>query len=297
LVIADGGQRLEEATLLSLVDERTVAILCSDDEITAEVISHAPRLKVIAKWGTGTDSVDLSAAAHAGVTVVSSPGAFTDAVADTALGLILMFGRRLRDSDRVVRQGSWDQLPGVSLRTQVVGVIGVGRIGTAVLRRAHAFGSELFGCDVRPDAGAEISQLGLSMLSMGELLARADFICVCCDLNPTSHHLIGREQFRAMKRTAVIVNVARGPIVDEAALVDALQEGVIGGAALDVFEHEPLPLDSPLRRHPNVVLSPHNAFHAVDAVKRVHENTVHAALRALEELAGVGESRKLDRGS
>ena len=274
---------LSEDELLPLVGTIDGAI-CGDDCFTERVLLRAaPRLKVISKWGTGIDSIDVRAAAALGIRVCNTPGAFTDAVADTALGYVLCFARRLSVMDAEVRRGLWEKPDAVSLGECTLGVVGVGNIGRAVVRRARAFGMKVLGNDPRPAPASFVVETGLRLVSLHALLAEADFVSLHCDLNPTSFHLIGRDELALMRPTAYLVNTARGPLVDETALAHALVERRIAGAALDVFEVEPLPAESPLRALDNCLLAPHNANSGRAARRRVHESTIANLLAALRE--------------
>ena len=283
VVTADVRERLSEEGLLPLVGD-VDGVICGDDRFTERVMRRAPRLKVISKWGTGVDSIDTEAAARLGVRVRNTPDAFTDCVADTALGYALCFARRLASMDADVRRGLWFKPDAVSLSECTLGVVGVGNIGRAVVRRARAFGMRVLGNDpVRPPASF-VDETGLDVVTLSELLAEADFVSLHCDLNPTSFHLISSGALALMRPTAYLINTSRGPVVDEPALTDALREGRIAGAALDVFEVVPLPADSPLRELPNCLLAPHNANSGHAARRRVHESTVANLLGALREL-------------
>jgi len=281
IVIVPVRERLSENELLEVVETIDGAI-CGDDRFTEKVLRAAPRLKVISKWGTGIDSIDTGAAAKLGIRVCNTPNAFTDAVADTTLGYVLGFARGLGRMDADVRRGLWIKPDLISLRECTLGVVGVGNIGKAVVRRARAFGTRVIGTDPVAIDPSFLAETGLAMTSLGSLLAESDFVSLHCDLNPTSFHLIGRNELKAMKSSACLINTARGPIVDEAALVDALRERWIAGAALDVFEVEPLPADSPLREFSNCLLATHNANNSPQAVKRVHESTIDNLLTALQ---------------
>ena len=281
IVIVAVRERLSEAELLAVVETMDGAI-CGDDQFTETVLHAAPRLKVISKWGTGIDSIDTRAAAKLGIRVCNTPNAFTDAVADTTLGYVLGFARGLLSMDCDVRRGLWTKPDLVSLRECTLGVVGVGNIGKAVVRRARAFGTRVIGTDPIALDSSFIAETGLVMTSLSRLLEEADFVSLHCDLNPTSFHLIGRNELEAMKSSAYLINTARGPIIDEPALVDALREKLIAGAALDVFEVEPLPSDSPLRDFPNCLLATHNANNSREAVRRVHESTITNLLNALQ---------------
>lgn len=281
LIVPDVQERMEEADLLRYAGQFDGAI-CGDDRYTPRVLEAcAPRLKVISKWGTGIDSIDKAACARLGIQIRNTPNAFTLPVADTVLGYMLAFARRQPWMDRAMKAGQWEKIPGRSLSECTLGVIGVGNCGRAVLRRAAAFGMELLGNDIVPIAPDFLAEYRIEMTSLDDLLARADFVSVNCDLNPTSFHIINPETLAKMKPGAVLINTARGPLVDEPALVAALQAGQIAGAALDVFEEEPLPLDSPLLAMDNVLLAPHNANSSPAAWERVHLNTIRNLLDAL----------------
>jgi D-3-phosphoglycerate dehydrogenase len=282
LIVPQVQERLSEQELLAYANQFDGAI-CGDDKFTALVLEACtPRLKVISKWGTGIDSIDREAAERLGVQVYRTPNAFTLPVADTVMGYILAFARRQPWMDRAMKSGYWEKLPGRSLSECTLGVIGVGNCGKAVLRRARAFGAQLLGNDIVEIAPDFLLENGVEMTTLEDLLARADFVSLNPDLNPTSYHLINERTLALMKPEAILINAARGPVVDEAALVAALQGGIIGGAALDVFEHEPLPADSPLLQMDNVLLAPHNANSSPSAWERVHWNTIRNLFDGLE---------------
>jgi D-3-phosphoglycerate dehydrogenase / 2-oxoglutarate reductase len=285
VVTADVRERLSEEELLPLVGAIDGAI-CGDDRFTERVLRAAPRLKVISKWGTGIDSIDTRAAADLGVRVLNTPGAFTEAVADTTLGYVLNFARGLTRMDAGVRRGLWKKREAVSLGECTLGVVGVGNVGSAVVRRARAFRMSVVGNDIAPVPESFIEETSLRMLPLRELLEASDFVTLHCDLNPTSFHLIGRDELVLMRPTAYLVNTSRGSVVDEPALARALAERRIAGAALDVFEAEPLPAESPLRALDNCMLAPHNANSSPAAWRRVHETTIENLLRGLRETRG-----------
>jgi D-3-phosphoglycerate dehydrogenase len=177
----------------------------------------------------------------------------------------------------------------VSLNECVLGVVGVGDCGKAVVRRAMAFGMRILGNDLVDMPEDFLSETGIEMVSLGELLANADFISLHPDLNPTSFHLISKKQLDMMKPGAYLINASRGPVIDEAALIQALQNNRIAGAGLDVFEDEPLPQDSPLRKFDNCLLAPHNANSSPKAWQHVHENTVNNLLKGLRAAGAENE--------
>jgi D-3-phosphoglycerate dehydrogenase len=183
--------------------------------------------------------------------------------------------------DAAMKRGEWRKIPGKALSECTLGVIGIGNIGKAVTRRAKAFGMRVLGTDIIEIDHVFLSESGIEMTSLEKLLSNSDFVTVNCDLNPTSRHLMNSDTFSLMKPGAVLINTARGPIVDETALVAALQSGQVGGAALDVFEHEPLPLESPLMKMDNVMLAPHNSNSSPTAWERIHWNTIRNLVEGL----------------
>jgi D-3-phosphoglycerate dehydrogenase len=184
--------------------------------------------------------------------------------------------------DQEMKAGRWEKLPSRSLSECTLGVIGVGNIGKAVLERAHSFGMRLLGNDIVEIEPEFIGEFDIEMTSINELLPQADFVSLNCDLNPTSQHLMNSSNFAKMKPDAILINTARGKVVDEDALISALQSGSIAGAALDVFEFEPLPLESPLLQMSNVMLAPHNANSSPVAWEHVHWTTIRNLLEGLD---------------
>ena len=281
LIVPEVRERMEEADLLKYAGQFDGAI-CGDDRYSARVLNAcAPRLKIISKWGTGIDSIDSAAASRLTIKVGRTPNAFTTPVADTVLAYLLAFVRRGPWMDAAMKRGEWEKIPGRTLSECTLGVVGVGNIGKAVTRRARAFGMKVLGTDIVDIDHVFLSESGIHMTSLDALLSDSDFVSVNCDLNPTSHHLIDAQTLARMKPSAVLINTARGPIVDEPALIAALQSGQIAGAALDVFEYEPLPLENPLLKMDNVMLAPHNANSSPAAWERVHWNTIRNLLEGL----------------
>src|SRR5215510_3241749 len=246
LIIPDVHERMEEEDLLPYVGQFDGAI-CGDDRYTLRVIEAcSPRLKVISKWGTGIDSIDAEACSQYSIKIGRTLNAFTTPVADTVLGYMLAFARGHPWMDKAMKSGRWEKIPGKALSECTLGVIGVGNIGKAVTRRARAFGMKIYGTDIIDIDHVFISETGIEMTNLQTLLSNSDFVSITCDLNPTSHHIMNADTFALMKPTAIIINTARGPLIEEQALIEALQIKRLAGAALDVFEVEPLPLDSPL---------------------------------------------------
>lgn len=234
------------------------------ERVDQELLDAAgPQLRVVANCAVGYDNVSVAAATARGVVVTNTPGVLDEATADVAFGLVLVTSRRLVEADRFMRTGAeWVWGPqlfvGLDLSAgATLGIVGLGRIGMAVARRAAAFGMPILATGSRAST-AEARTLGVEPADLPRLLAESDVVTLHCPLTPETHHLIGAEQLAAMKPTAILVNTARGAIVDEAALEQALQKGVIAGAGLDVYEDEPRPHPA-LRALENVVLLPHIA--------------------------------------
>jgi D-3-phosphoglycerate dehydrogenase len=275
ILIPEGvEERLKEEDILKYAGEFD-GVICGDDPYTAQAIAACvPRLRVISKWGTGIDSIDGQACRQHGIMIGNTPNAFTNPVADTVLGYLLAFVRRQPWMDHSMKNGIWDKIPGKTLGECTLGVIGVGQIGKAVLRRASAFGMTLLGNDIVEVDPHFVMDFRVMMTGLEDLLKRSDFVSLNTDLNPSSHHLINHKTLSMMKRTAVLINTSRGKVVKEMDLIQALEDERIAGAALDVFEVEPLPLDSPLRQMANVLLAPHNANSSPVCWERVHWNTI-----------------------
>ena len=281
LIIADVHERLSEEQVLAYAGQFD-GTLCGDDQYTSRVLEAcAPRLKVISKWGTGIDSIDQQAARRLGIKVHRTPNAFTLPVADTVLGYVLAFARQHPWMDRDMKAGKWEKIPGRALSECTLGVVGIGNIGKAVIRLGRAFSMQILGNDIIEIDPDFVLENGVEMTSLDDLLRRSDFVSLNCDLNPTSYRVINALSIRLMKPTAVIINTSRGSIIEEQALIEALQSGTIAGAALDVFEEEPLPLESPLRQMETVMLAPHNANSSPAAWERVHWNTIRNLLDGL----------------
>jgi len=281
LIIPAVEERMEEEQLLDLIDD-VDGVICGDDRFTSRVLKSAHRLKVISKWGTGIDSIDQKACRKLGIQVRNTPNAFSIPVADSVIGYILCFCRNIPWMDRQMHSGVWDKISGRAIHECSLGIIGVGNVGKTLAKRAVSFGMTVFGNDIVEMPESFLTETGIRMLSRDELLRQADFVSLNCDLNATSHHLMNYEMFSLMTPNSVIINTSRGPVIKEPDLVRALQEKLIGGAALDVFEHEPLPSDSPLLQMDNVLLSPHNANSSPEAWEAVHRNTIKNLFEVLD---------------
>lgn len=229
-----------------------VATVAGNEKYTAAVFAAAPKLRVVARLGVGYDNVDLQAAAAAKVAVAITPGTNNEAVAEHFFALLLALTHNILGHDRCIREGRWEQPMMTNLRTQTLGLIGYGRIGKAVAARAIPFRMRV----LVHEPAFTITDPGITQVSLAELLAQSDFVSLHAPATPATHHLVNAATIAQMKRGAVVINTARGSLVDEAALIAGLESGQLGGAALDVFEREPLP-ESKLRDLPHVVFTPH----------------------------------------
>lgn len=243
------------------------AVVCSSDEYNAALFAACPGLCVVSRCGVGIDSVDVAAATEAGVILTNTPGAMTDAVADYAFALLLSLARRVAESAETMRSGGWGDYTGVLACGKTLGLIGFGQIGQGVARRAAGFGMKILAYDplIAMQKTLPSGLPPITFVELDELLAQSDFVSVHAPSLPETKHLFNAARFAQMRPTAYLINTARGALVDENALIHALETNQIAGAALDVFSQEPLPTDHPLRRAPRCLLTPHNAFNAVEA--------------------------------
>lgn len=252
------------------------AVLASLDEYSAKVLASPAlgQLKIIARWGVGYDSVDLAAATQSEIIVTYTPGVLDDAVADYTFALLLSLARHVHEAHAVMQRGEWKPSWGDDVGGKTLGMIGFGRIGKAVARRAAGFCMRVLAHTPHPSPDSS----GVEFVPLEQLLAESDFVSLHAALTPATHGMIGEAQLRQMKRSSYLINTARGALVDEAALMRALSEGWIAGAALDVFTTEPLPTQSPLRSAPNLLLSPHQSSYARGTGERVSLTAAQAIL-------------------
>ena len=248
-----------------------------------------PQLKVVANVAVGYNNLDVAACARRGVVCTNTPGVLTEATADIAMALVLAATRRLGEGERVIRsQQPWQwgmfYMLGAGIQGRQLGIVGMGDIGRALARRARAFGMTIAYSNRRPVAPDVEAELGAQFMSMEELLSTSDVISLNCPYSPATHHLIGAAQLQAMKRSAFLVNTARGPIVDAAALVDALRSGKIAGAGLDVFEHEPA-VHPGLLECDNAVLIPHLGSATQETRAAMARLAAHNAVNVLSGVA------------
>jgi D-3-phosphoglycerate dehydrogenase len=267
-----------EEQLIARIADADV-LVSGTEPVTAKVLAAAPRLRLIAKHGVGTDNIDLAAAKARGVPVAVAGPAMVDAVADLTLGLLLACARQIPQGNANVKAGQWDRFVGPELRGKTLGIVGLGQIGKAVARRAKGFGLELLAHDAFPDAPFAASW-GVRFVSFDDLLAQADFISVHAPLTPATKHLFNAAAFGKIKPGAFLINTSRGELVDEAALFAALKAKRLAGAASDVFAHEP-PGDCPLLTLDNFLAMPHCGGQTPEALRRMGEITGENILRVL----------------
>ncbi|MBI5154373.1 D-glycerate dehydrogenase [Candidatus Poribacteria bacterium] len=256
----DTDSPVPRAEFLARLEDCSAAIVMLTERIDAEVLDRHPQLRIVANFAVGINNLDVPECTRRGVALTNTPDVLTDATADLAWGLLLSAARRIVESDQVLRSGAWDgwgplQFLGCHVSGKTLGIIGPGRIGRAVARRGRGFDMRVVYYGTGTNVEIE-RECGAVRLELDALLAEADFLSIHCPLTPGTRHLIGAREFARMRRTAVLVNTSRGPVVDESALVTALRNGTIAAAGLDVYEDEPR-VNPGLLALPNAVLAPH----------------------------------------
>jgi D-3-phosphoglycerate dehydrogenase len=281
---------VSEDDLIRAARDADALLVSTREAVTRRVLERIPRVKVISRYGVGLDNVDLDAATDAGIVVTHYPGYCTSEVADHALAMILALNRRIVEQDRALREGAWLEHgpatrrilrgPVEPLREQTLGIVGFGRIGQAVAARAKPFNMTIIAADPYLDPEVMVAA-GVEPVTLDELLQRSDIVTIHAPLTPETRGLINAETLALMKPSAVLVNTARGPIIDLTSLARALEEGRLAGAALDVVDPEPLPADAPFYQMPNVILTPHSAYYSERSVDVVRRETLLEALQVL----------------
>jgi len=261
--LANVKENLSKEELLQII-EKYNAVICGDDDFCAEVLDRAKNLKIIAKWGTGINSIDKEYAESKGIKVCNVPNAFTEPVSDSVISFILAFARNTIKLDKAMKAGKWEKLWGYTLGERTLGIIGMGNIGKRVAQKAQALGMKVIGNDIKP------IDTDIEMVDLDTLLTKADFISLNCDLNKTSYHLL---TLREMKKSGgIIINTSRGSVIKQDDLLKALEDEIIQGAAMDVYEEEPLPKEDLERlKKLNVILSPHNVNSSPLYYEKVHQ--------------------------
>ncbi|NJD98462.1 hydroxyacid dehydrogenase [Thermococcus sp. LS1] len=274
----------DENKLIELAKDVEAIIVRSKPKVTRKVIEAAPKFKVIGRAGVGLDNIDLEAAKERGIKVVNSPAASSRSVAELTVALMFAVARKIAFADRKMREGVWakKQCMGIELEGKTIGIVGFGRIGYNVAKIAKALGMNVLLYDPYPNE-ERAKEVGGKFVSLEELLKESDVVTLHVPLIDATYHLINEERLKLMKPTAIIINAARGAVIDTEALVKALEEGWIAGAGLDVFEEEPLPEGHPLTKFDNVVLTPHIGASTVEAQMRAG---VQVAEQIVEILKG-----------
>ncbi len=278
VLLPEGGDFSPETFQAALA--RAAGWVAGLKPVDAALLDRAPKLKVIAKFGVGYDNIDVAAASARGIAVATAPGTNHEAVADMAYGLLLALVRQIPAADQAVRAGSWRRYVGPGLPGRTLGILGVGRIGKAVARRAPGFGLHLLGCD--PVWPAELAaELEMERVDFPTLLRRSDFLTLHVPLKDDTRGLLNQATIAAMKRGAYLINTSRGGVVEEKAVLAALASGQLRGYATDVFEQEPPATDSPLLNVPGVILTPHTGAYTVDALRLTGESVVKSIMAVL----------------
>lgn len=276
------GQQFSGAQMAEMLSQCRVVIAGDDPLGQAELeAGRKGHLHGVVRWGIGTDNVDKPTATQLGLLVYNTPGMFNNEVADLALAHLLCLMRHVHKMDRDVRAGLWTRYEGTSLLGKVLGVVGLGGIGREVARRARACGMQVIGSDVVDVGQAALDEAGAIQVSFAQVLAESDVIVMACNLTAENRHMLNAQTFAAMKRGVIVINVARGPIIDETALIAALESGHVAAAGLDVFEIEPLPANSALRKFDNCLFGTHSGSSTAEGVQRTNRASVDIALAML----------------
>lgn len=281
-VAVDKKTGLTEDELAAVIGDYDALLVRSQTKVTERVIAAGKKLKVIGRAGVGVDNIDLEAATRHGVVVINAPDGNTITTCEHTFALMMAVARHIPQAFKKLTAGEWDRksFVGVELRGKVLGIIGMGRIGTEVAKRAKAFGMDVIGCD--PFLTEERAEkLGVKLGTVDDICAKADFITLHVPLTSETRHMIGRKQFALMKKGVRLINCARGGLVDEAALLEAIDEGIVAGAAFDVFEQEPPPADHPFLHHPNIIVTPHLGASTVEAQENVAIDVSEEVLHVL----------------
>jgi glyoxylate reductase len=279
-------QPMERNAILASIADKQGLLCMITDTVDAALIDRAPDLKMVANFGVGFNNIDVDAASDRAIMVSNTPGVLTDATADITMALILAVGRRVAEGDKHTRQGEFKfwapfHFLGHDITGKTLGIVGMGRIGAAVARRAAGFNMPLIYHNRRPIPRQKEQTLGVRYVDMETLLRQSDFVSVHVPLTKDTHHLIGAREFAAMKSSGYLINTSRGPVVDEAALLKALVNREIGGAGLDVYEHEPA-LTPGLEKIENVILLPHMGSATQETRRRMGAMAVENLITGLE---------------
>lgn len=285
LVESPHGRRLGEKELcefLATFDASDVhGIIAGGDTFTDAVFDRLPNLKVLSRWGIGYDAVDVVAATRRGICVTNTPGLLGDAVADLAFGLLLALARQIVVADHLMRSGGWEELSGVAVWGKTLGIVGFGNTGQAMARRGRGFAMRVLAYDPVPNHSVA-EQLGVELLSFEEVLSSSDFVSLHAELTPTTEKMMNDHAFSLMKPGAYLVNTSRGGLIDDEALLHALDSGRLAGAALDAHWKEPPPSDYPFVKRRDVILTPHIGFSTEQAIAAVNRAVLENLLDGMK---------------
>lgn len=274
------GRKFKYDEFVELIKD-AIGLIAGTEKITADLMENAPILKVISRYGVGMDNIDLEAAKRLGIIVRSTPVAPSQAVAELALSLMLNISRRVSEADRNLRNNNWTQLMGRLITGKNLGILGLGRIGKKLAAMVQPFGMKIFAYEPYPDNDF-VATNGISLLPLNEVLSRCDIISLHLPLSDDTFHMIGKKELSLMKKDAVIINTSRGGLIDESALIEALKNRTIGGAAIDTFEKEPY--IGELTNFENVLLTCHMGSSAIETRRQMELETVNNLINALKEV-------------
>lgn len=272
---------VKEKQLLKIISKYD-GLICSDDEVTKKVLKKASRLKVISKWGTGIDSIDKKYALKKKIKIFNSPDAFSKSVSQLVWGMIINLTRNIFETQSEIRKDRWTKFSGILLENKYLGIIGLGSVGQQIIKTGKGFGMNVLGNDIKSINKSVIKKLKIKKVSKKNLLNKSDIVVLCVDLNKTSNKLINYKEFKLMKKNSIIINISRGPVINEKSLIKALKKGQIKSAGIDVFEKEPPNKNNPLLKMKNCLVSSHNAFNTVEQVNKVHKNTILNLIKGLK---------------
>ena len=275
-------QFLSENELIKIIKNYD-GVICGDDEFTHKVFSKAKKLKVISKWGTGINSIDLDSAKKHNIKVCNTPSAFSYSVATMAMAMILAYQRKLIINHNLVRKNKWPKLLGETLLNKKVGIIGLGNIGKKIFQMMSGFETINFANDLKKINRNFLNKFNIKQVTKDKIFKDCNIIITACDLNNSSYHLINKKNLRKMRKEVLIVNISRGPLIDNIALIDFLKKNKKAGACLDVFEKEPLNRNNKFLKLSNCVLGSHNAFNTTDEVEKTHINTIKNIIKNLRQ--------------
>ncbi len=273
-------QYLNENQLLKIIDKYH-GVICGDDEFSRRVLMKASNLKVISKWGTGINSIDLNFAKIKKIKVLNTPSAFSYSVATMAIGMILSYFRKIIDNHNLIKKNKWPKLQGETLHNKKIGVIGVGNIGKKIFEMLLGFETINYANDLKIINRSFLKRYKIKQVSKKKIFRESDILITASDLNKSSYHLLNKKTLKLIKKNVLIVNISRGSLIDNNALIKFLKKNPHSGACLDVFEDEPLKRNSKFLSLKNCILTSHNAFNTYYEVEKTHINTINNILKIL----------------